>query len=108
MKKNRPKQRICFDCIHYEACQAWNLGSLTHTDASHCVNYRPSYTVDTQSTAHGKPKPNYINYCNSDGAVVKTIQIGYTCPFCESTKIDRFCASCGTVMDWDGIKEETS
>ena len=40
-KKKRPS-RICFECTHYEACQAWNVGTLVETDATHCVNYRAS------------------------------------------------------------------
>ena len=40
-KQKRPS-RICFECTHYEACQAWNVGTLVETDATHCVNYRAS------------------------------------------------------------------
>ena len=44
MKKGKQKRpsRICFECTHYEACQAWNVGTLVETDATHCVNYRAS------------------------------------------------------------------
>lgn len=40
-KQTRPS-RICFECTHYEACQAWNVGTLVETDATNCVNYRAS------------------------------------------------------------------
>lgn len=41
MKKK--EECVCFHCIHYEACQAWNIGSLMNTDATHCVNYTTSW-----------------------------------------------------------------
>lgn len=37
---NKKRQRRCGDCVHYEACATWNVGSLLNTDATHCVNYR--------------------------------------------------------------------
>ena len=40
--KNPPKK--CWYCIHYEACQSWNIGSLVDTDATNCVNYREPTT----------------------------------------------------------------
>lgn len=40
--KQKHPSRICFECTHYEACQAWNVGTLVETDATHCVNYRAS------------------------------------------------------------------
>ena len=43
MKKKTVKpDRICFECLHYEACQSWNIGSLVKTAADNCVNYRAS------------------------------------------------------------------
>ena len=48
MKKKTVKpDRICFECLHYEACQSWNIGSLVKTAADNCVNYRAS-TLDLE------------------------------------------------------------
>ena len=38
MKVKRSDKR-CGECIHYEACQSWNVGSLRSTDAQSCANY---------------------------------------------------------------------
>ena len=46
MKKKTVKpDHICFECLHYEACQSWNIGSLVRTKADNCVNYRASVDV---------------------------------------------------------------
>jgi len=37
--------RECFHCLHYEACQSWNVGSLASTNAENCVNYRESAEI---------------------------------------------------------------
>ena len=44
-KKTVKSDRICFECLHYEACQSWNIGSLVKTAADNCVNYRASVDV---------------------------------------------------------------
>lgn len=46
-KKSAEAHRRCFDCMHYEACQSWNIGSLMDTDATHCVNYREPANVES-------------------------------------------------------------
>lgn len=38
-------KQICGDCLHYNACAAWNIGSLANTDAGSCVNYTPAADV---------------------------------------------------------------
>lgn len=48
--------RVCFDCIHYEACQMWNIGSLLRTDASHCVNFKDGYLFEIH---HAKREADY-------------------------------------------------
>lgn len=32
-------KKICGDCLHYNACAAWNIGGLANTDAGNCINY---------------------------------------------------------------------
>lgn len=42
--EKKTPQRICLDCDHLYACQAWTgAGHLMNTDATHCANYQ---TVD--------------------------------------------------------------
>ena len=38
-------KQICGDCLHYNACAAWNIGSLANTEAGSCVNYTPAADV---------------------------------------------------------------
>ena len=45
-KKAVKPDRICFECLHYEACQSWNIGSLVKTAADNCVNYRASVDIE--------------------------------------------------------------
>lgn len=44
--KGATPARECFHCLHYEACQSWNVGSLASTNAEKCVNYRSSIPPD--------------------------------------------------------------
>jgi len=37
-KKHIPL-KTCSECIHINACSAWNCGNLESTDASSCANY---------------------------------------------------------------------
>lgn len=40
MKKKKTKPvKVCSDCIHEYACQAWNIGNIHSMDASYCDNY---------------------------------------------------------------------
>ena len=50
--------RTCWECLHYEACQAWNIGTLVNTDATHCVNYRPS-VVSVSTTIYDEEETHY-------------------------------------------------
>lgn len=38
-KKNKDPAKSCDDCIHENACQAWNVGTIHNTDATNCVNH---------------------------------------------------------------------
>ena len=38
-KKNKSPAKSCADCIHENACQAWNVGTIHNTDATNCVNH---------------------------------------------------------------------
>ena len=29
----------CYDCVHYEACQAWNVGDIKKALSHSCVNF---------------------------------------------------------------------
>lgn len=39
MKKKTPPVKVCSDCIHENACQAWNIGTIHCMDATNCINY---------------------------------------------------------------------
>lgn len=64
MKKKTVKpDRICFECLHYEACQSWNIGSLVNTAADNCVNYRASVNRGKNEAADSieeRSKPKWI------------------------------------------------
>lgn len=33
------KGPVCGDCIHYAACQAWNIGNLANAMTVSCANF---------------------------------------------------------------------
>lgn len=39
-------KQICGDCLHYNACAAWNIGSLANTEAGGCVNFEHYHLYD--------------------------------------------------------------
>ena len=39
MAKKAKTGWTCGDCIHYCACQAWNIGSLENALSATCVNF---------------------------------------------------------------------
>lgn len=39
-------KKICGDCLHYNACAAWNIGSLANTEAGGCVNFEHCHLYD--------------------------------------------------------------
>ena len=39
-------KKICGDCLHYNACAAWNIGSLANTEAGGCVNFEHYHLYD--------------------------------------------------------------
>ena len=43
-KQDEPRRR-CFDCEHYHACSAWNIGTLQYADATSCANYEDSMAL---------------------------------------------------------------
>lgn len=48
--------KICSDCLHYNACAAWNVGSIANMDGTHCVNYeRYVYSTPLQAKPQRKP-----------------------------------------------------
>ena len=57
-KKTVNPDRICFECLHYEACQSWNIGSLVKTSADNCVNYRASVNRGNVTEENQKPMTN--------------------------------------------------
>lgn len=80
MKKKTVKpDRICFECLHYEACQSWNIGSLVGTAADNCVNYRASVNRG------------------------KWIDMGdfISCSACNATRLKEFKSDYGKVMRLD-------
>lgn len=34
-------ERVCGDCLHFAACQSWNVGSLLNAEAWRCANFAP-------------------------------------------------------------------
>lgn len=40
-------KQICGDCLHYNACAAWNIGSLANTDAGNCINFEHIHLYDS-------------------------------------------------------------
>lgn len=40
-------KQICGDCLHYNACAAWNIGSLANTDAGSCINFEHIHLYDS-------------------------------------------------------------
>ena len=38
-KTKKENTRVCGDCIHLCACNAWQIGTLDNADATHCINY---------------------------------------------------------------------
>lgn len=56
MKRLNKPRRVCGDCIHYNACSMWNVGSLLNTNAENCVNYeRPVSNWGGTPEAQGIP-----------------------------------------------------
>ena len=39
MKNKDMKSKKCESCIHENACQAWNIGTIHNMDATNCTNY---------------------------------------------------------------------
>lgn len=92
MKKKTVKpDRICFECLHYEACQSWNIGSLVRTKADNCVNYRAS--VDVRPVVFG-----HWVYEEPNGA--NSFKGAYWCDQCYQPEPYRknFCPNCGADM----------
>lgn len=40
-------KQICGDCLHYNACAAWNIGSLANTEAGNCINFEHIHLYDS-------------------------------------------------------------
>ena len=40
-------KQICGDCLHYNACAAWNIGSLANADAGNCINFEHIHLYDS-------------------------------------------------------------
>lgn len=40
-------KQICGDCLHYNACAAWNIGSLANTEARNCINFEHIHLYDS-------------------------------------------------------------
>ena len=94
MKKKTVKpDRICFECLHYEACQSWNIGSLARTAADNCVNYRAS--VDVRPVVRGTwvgidDFPHDDWECDHCGCVVENTD--------DPWNYFHFCPNCGADM----------
>lgn len=74
-------KKICGDCLHYNACAAWNIGSLANTEAGGCVNFEHYHLYKTDEVIRCKD-------CefNADD---------YRCPFREAGWVydpNRYCS----------------
>ena len=104
MKKKTVKpDRICFECLHYEACQSWNIGSLVETAADNCVNYRASVNRGKEDLSR-KETPMKITEIHVDE---------YYCPACgaenncdQGCVQDAYCPACGQRLLPEPLKEE--
>lgn len=47
VQKEAGMKQICGDCLHYNACAAWNIGSLANTDAGNCINFEHIHLYDS-------------------------------------------------------------
>lgn len=46
MKKTQTvKTQTCGDCLHYAACQAWNIGNLANALSTTCANFEGDNVV---------------------------------------------------------------
>ena len=75
-----------------------NSASYFADDFGHeWVDVQP--TIDAVPVKHGTPVKHFETWLNSDLEPVKTVWIGYECPFCGDTGIKNYCPNCGARMD---------
>lgn len=55
--------------------------------------------ADVVEVRHGVPNPIEEVYDVTGGAHVYRHIVGYSCPFCGSDRIAKYCADCGAKMD---------
>ena len=66
-------KKICGDCLHYNACAAWNIGSLANTEAGGCVNFEHCHLYDAVEVVRCKDcqwlgiKDFVYGYCRRNG-----------------------------------------